>query len=500
MEYFVNRLIANGAPTDAIFIKTMTEQKYDNQSKGFMPMSIYKTPVFIKHQARACRTLFNANNSGSQTQGEKSLLALERRQIERKRYADLVQSHCNISMLHAEIKPLPQQRSKVEVISQSLNPIQNNEVANKENTIEEDIFLIRQKLNFLCQLFLKCPEVETPQKQMNSQDNSQVKKNVENHIELPKPEVDTPIFFSLSKSCKFLKINYVEQFKQKAEKKLKVYREDLEHAKRRADKAHAKRIAFEKVHFNRPIAKPIVMIIEDALQSVEKEKSEFIPFTEEHLDLLCRLDDGSPEDVMVSKFNLNVHRSEIKILVSGAWFNDIIINFYMELLTERSEKRFYQLPSVYGMNTFFMPRLLQCGYNSVKRWTKKVDLFSKDLILVPVHNRGSHWCMAIIDMRKKTILYYDSLLECNKRVLDALEQYLRLESLDKHNKAFDTSKFRIEKAKNVPRQTNSDDCGVYSCMFAEYLSRDAWITFSQANMIYFRKKMALEILGCELWQ
>ena len=32
----------------------------------------------------------------------------------------------------------------------------------------------------------------------------------------------------------------------------------------------------------------------------------------------------------------------------------------------------------------------------MKRWTRKVDVFSYDILLVPVH-LGMHWCLAVVD-------------------------------------------------------------------------------------------------------
>lgn len=203
--------------------------------------------------------------------------------------------------------------------------------------------------------------------------------------------------------------------------------------------------------------------------------------------------------VLISKFSLNITRTDIRTLTGSCWLNDEIINFYMNLLTDRSQRKEGKLPSVYAMNTFFVPRLLQNGHGAVKRWTRKVDIFSKDIIPVPVHVGGVHWCMAIIHMKNKTIRYYDSMGKPNQVVLNALEMYLRAESLDKRQKPFDTSEFSIENVQNVPQQTNGSDCGVFSCMFAEYISRNKPLTFSQDHMEYFRRKMVLEICSGELW-
>ncbi len=39
---------------------------------------------------------------------------------------------------------------------------------------------------------------------------------------------------------------------------------------------------------------------------------------------------------------------------------------------------------------------------------------------------------------------------------------------------------------------------MFTCKFAEYLSRDANISFSQENMQYFRKRMVYEIVTNKL--
>ncbi|XP_046688046.1 sentrin-specific protease 1-like [Homalodisca vitripennis] len=155
--------------------------------------------------------------------------------------------------------------------------------------------------------------------------------------------------------------------------------------------------------------------------------------------------------------------------------------------------------AVYAFNTFFYPKLISQGYNSLKRWTKKVDIFDKEFLLVPIH-LGIHWCMATVDFRDRTIRYYNSMESENNTCLYALLNYLNEESLDKKKKEYDISDWKTENVKDIPQQMNGSDCGVFSCMFAEYLSRNAKITFSQKDMPYFRRKMVYEILAKRLLQ
>ncbi|GFG37084.1 hypothetical protein Cfor_07923 [Coptotermes formosanus] len=186
--------------------------------------------------------------------------------------------------------------------------------------------------------------------------------------------------------------------------------------------------------------------------------------------------------------------SEEKENMNG-YMETSVINFYMELLTERGKLENY--PSVYAFSTFFYPRLLSGGHAALKRWTRKVDIFSHDLIIVPVH-LGVHWCLATIDFRNKAVKYYDSMGSPNNKCLQSLMKYLQDESLDKKKTAFDTSGWQTENVQKIPQQMNGSDCGMFACTFAEYICRDVDITFTQQEMPYFRRKMVYEIYTCKL--
>ena len=69
-----------------------------------------------------------------------------------------------------------------------------------------------------------------------------------------------------------------------------------------------------------------------------------------------------------------------------------IVNFYFNLIQERSGNENFL--SVYVFNTFFYPKIMKDGHKGVRRWTRQVDLFTKDLILIPIH-LGMHWCLAV---------------------------------------------------------------------------------------------------------
>lgn len=203
--------------------------------------------------------------------------------------------------------------------------------------------------------------------------------------------------------------------------------------------------------------------------------------------------------VLITKMKIDISKYDILTLRPDTWINDNIINFYLNMLVERSAHTTNQgLPKVHTFHTFFAPKLMKHGYEGVQKWTKNVDIFCNDLILVPVFIESVHWCMAIINMHSKKISYYDSLGSLNFPLLVALEDYLRNEQLTKCNVEIKAHEWSKEHVTNFPQQENSNDCGVFSCMAAEFVCRNRNITFTQKNVSYFREKMILEIVTGKL--
>ncbi len=50
---------------------------------------------------------------------------------------------------------------------------------------------------------------------------------------------------------------------------------------------------------------------------------------------------------------------------------------------------------VYVYSTFFYTKLFSSGHQRVQRWSKGVDIFSKRLLIFPVHLQA-HWCLAAV--------------------------------------------------------------------------------------------------------
>uniref|UniRef100_A0A8D0QB52 SUMO specific peptidase 1 n=1 Tax=Sus scrofa TaxID=9823 RepID=A0A8D0QB52_PIG len=226
----------------------------------------------------------------------------------------------------------------------------------------------------------------------------------------------------------------------------------------------------------------------ERLRQIEEQKALALQLQNQEMEKEIKnvFRNGNQDEVLSEAFRLTITRKDIQTLNHLNWLNDEIINFYMNMLMERSKEK--GMPSVHAFNTFFFTKLKTAGYQAVKRWTKKVDVFSVDILLVPIH-LGVHWCLAVVDFRKKNITYYDSMGGINNEACRILLQYLKQESIDKKRKEFDTNGWQLfsKKSQEIPQQMNGSDCGMFACKYADCITKDRPINFTQVSRAAWRK-------------
>ncbi|KAL5497426.1 hypothetical protein EMCRGX_G013895 [Ephydatia muelleri] len=285
---------------------------------------------------------------------------------------------------------------------------------------------------------------------------------------------------------------WLEELKMDHKHRTQYISANLELASRQYQQDAKKRMQAEDVIAERLKRELILMTLQDT--SVDEICKELTAAQQKTLAIVLR--SGPLDECLVEGFGLRISRADLQTLTGLTWLNDEIVNFYYNLVAARSatDGRI----KVHVFNSFFYSKLIQAGYGGVRRWTKKVDIFAHDLVLLPIH-LGAHWCCAAINFGKKQIQYYDSLRGSNAQCLNALRQYIVSESRDKKQQEYDLSGWTDYSPKNIPHQTNSSDCGVFSCLYARYLSRDIRFDFSQADMPAIRQHMICEIVEMKLF-
>jgi len=201
--------------------------------------------------------------------------------------------------------------------------------------------------------------------------------------------------------------------------------------------------------------------------------------------------------VLLTRLEMDLTKHDLMSLVGKNWLNDSVVEMYFSLIADRSMKRSSRergWPTVFTMSTFFFPNLRARGYEAVRKWTKGVDIFSYEMILFPINFR-QHWSLAVADLRKKHLIYCDSMGFKKDAILDFILYYLRQESQERKQRPLDDWSFS-EAA--VPQQENGYDCGVFCIKIAEFFSRDAQPELRQQDMRYFRKLIMWELLRGKL--
>lgn len=109
---------------------------------------------------------------------------------------------------------------------------------------------------------------------------------------------------------------------------------------------------------------------------------------------------------------------------------------------------------------------------------------------------------AICFYLKKCAQYYDSMSGAGKVHLDALLRYLQDEHVDKKQTAMPgvdewvlTTCIRNE----TPQQFNGYDCGLFTILFADFLSENLPLSFDQQHIPTFRTKICGSIMEGKLW-
>uniref|UniRef100_A0A673NDP0 Sentrin-specific protease 5-like n=1 Tax=Sinocyclocheilus rhinocerous TaxID=307959 RepID=A0A673NDP0_9TELE len=198
---------------------------------------------------------------------------------------------------------------------------------------------------------------------------------------------------------------------------------------------------------------------------------------------------------MVKGFRVNYKRhvltmDDLSTLYGQNWLNDQVMNMYGDLVMDSVPEK------VHFFNSFFYDKLRTKGYDGVKRWTKNVDIFQKDLLLIPIHLEV-HWSLISVDIKQRSITYFDSQRTLNRRCPKHIFKYLQAEAMIKEKRDFLTGWKGFFKM-NVGRQNNDSDCGAFVLQYCKCLALGQPFSISQQDMPKLRRLMYKELCHCKL--
>ena len=103
------------------------------------------------------------------------------------------------------------------------------------------------------------------------------------------------------------------------------------------------------------------------------------------------------------KKKATVEWTDLERLGEGEFFNDTLISFYLRYLEHQLEERSPGMARRFHFfNSFFYASLTNTqrgkkgfNYDAVQKWTRGVDIFTRDFVIVPI-NESLHWYLAVI--------------------------------------------------------------------------------------------------------
>ncbi|KAK7311689.1 hypothetical protein RJT34_09980 [Clitoria ternatea] len=217
---------------------------------------------------------------------------------------------------------------------------------------------------------------------------------------------------------------------------------------------------------------------------------------------------GDPDAVSLSK-------RDVDLLQPDTFINDTIIDFYIQYLKNQIQEE--EKPRFHFFNSFFFRKLADMDKNPssasdgkaaflrVRKWTRKVNLFAKDYIFIPV-NFSLHWSLIVIchpgeavnfndkelDKAPKVpcILHMDSIKGSHSGLKNLVQSYLWEEWKERHKDTLEedlSSRFLNMRflPLALPQQENSYDCGLFLLHYLELFLTEAPLNFNPFKLTKF---------------
>ena len=141
---------------------------------------------------------------------------------------------------------------------------------------------------------------------------------------------------------------------------------------------------------------------------------------------------------------------------------------------------------------------LERNIDSTRSWNWDVpyDILKCDTLLVPVHIYGCHWTLCVVDIRFKSLRYFDPLggKSSDGGTLDMILEWVKgmfsLQSTTGWQKIYVTRDRRFK----IPLQKNGYDCGVYVLKYMECIMDKDVCNFCARDITIFRGDFLYRVL------
>ncbi|KAL6213785.1 hypothetical protein ACLB2K_013225 [Fragaria x ananassa] len=215
--------------------------------------------------------------------------------------------------------------------------------------------------------------------------------------------------------------------------------------------------------------------------------------------------DKSFEDVIYPKGDhdaVTISKRDLELLEPETFINDTIIDFYILYLKSNIQPE--EKHRFHFFNSFFFRKLVdlekdpssscerKAAFQRVRKWTRKVNLFEKDYIFIPINYR-LHWSLIVICHpgqvancedegieslpRGPCILHMDSIKGSHRDLKNLVQRYLCEEWKERNGDTAEGDSLRFLQLRflelELPQQENLSDCGLFLLHYVERFLEEA---------------------------
>ncbi|XP_016748896.1 probable ubiquitin-like-specific protease 2B isoform X2 [Gossypium hirsutum] len=211
------------------------------------------------------------------------------------------------------------------------------------------------------------------------------------------------------------------------------------------------------------------------------------------------------EEVIYPKGDIDavsISKRDVDLLLPETFVNDTIIDFYINFFFRKLADLDKDPSSISDGRAAFL---------RVRKWTRKLDMFGKDYIFIPV-NFSLHWSLIVIchsgevagfedeDLDKSSkvpcILHMDSIKGNHAGLKNLVQSYLWEEWKERHKETSEdlSSKFLNLRfvSLELPQQENSFDCGLFLLHYLELFLAEAPSNFNPFKITKFSNFLNLD--------
>lgn len=243
-------------------------------------------------------------------------------------------------------------------------------------------------------------------------------------------------------------------------------------------------------------------------------------------EVIEQLGNDNPKDVL---FITRADMRRLQPVVdsgTGAWLNGNLVEMYMNMLQKRNDNA--DRTGTTLLNCRFAPiafwdymsQFMHNPQGFVEKthgwyWSRAFKFGTHEMLLIPLNKSTHHFTLAVVNFKNRRYEYFDSLIRDQRfpnaekfgmDMLTWIAEWVAAAWKERYGTEWTASDLHGDDGawprfvwKNVAQQSNLQDCGVFTLMAADYYARNAPLDFGQAEMPYFRRRIAVEIAQNQLF-